>query len=673
MRGWFPFDIIHFLNADENPEHFVISLENLAGINSWVGSEKGVVLKQDDMIKQDMAALKSAIVSIDPDNKYGDVKRVLPCDITLDLGSSSIFFNWKFDRTQKGETQQVLVMDAIEKALYTDTDGIFSEAVTAFFGEEIPYSNIQSVELRQFQEGAKAGIFEVEFNTTRPYNGMTKGSFIIYSSKVPSKNPRTIQEYITLKKLAAINPEYVCPVYAKTKAIALGPDIKAEIQIFADKKLDGYFEVSALLRELEKGEEFIAAGGIGVGLILNPGGKDRSRGDANVGGLEVEEEIKRQMLEIITVYSDPDKGELILTKINNGDFLCMIDDQGRPHVKLVSCEAISDRKYAFNQGEAGAFFIQSLLLMRENDIRGVQGLSDLSNMTPQKMLNDIVFEPELVLNTVFETLSREHGPAKARSMMIVWLQYHATASFEETSLSTFGNFDTDYSFIEAEKFLQKLLSSQVPDNNDDDVTEAEFQLRDIRETEELALNFVESILSKSATKKIVLAFEEGIGGANSTDIFKVIEYIEALKKDNKYKDYLKDFEILSSSASGMSAKIDPFLNNDTEVFMFARNDSREDLRNVEGAVHASYVDEWNDELLEDAYHPLFEIVTISLGQYLSGNTLNKAERLLNDLNIESITPDNGALIFKLLPEPKKIGKREVQRKYASLKRLLKAA
>ena len=193
----------------------------------------------------------------------------------------------------------------------------------------------------------------------------------------------------------------------------------------------------------------------------------------------------------------------------------------------------------------------------------------------------------------------------------------------------------------------------------------------MQKTEGVASSFIDKLLSVLTTKKVVLLFEDGIGGADSNMILDVLQEIERLKKDPKYKGFLKNLVIKKASSKKISRTINKYLGGDTEVFVFARASTRQDLKNIESMVHSTYIDETKYDW--DMYYPIAEIVTIALSQYLDPDTLRTISSLLEDLNIAASDPANGPIVFMLLPDADKYDKQDLIKKYAALKRALIAA
>jgi hypothetical protein len=117
-----------------------------------------------------------------------------------------------------------------------------------------------------------------------------------------------------------------------------------------------------------------------------------------------------------------------------------------------------------------------------------------------------------------------------------------------------------------------------------------------------------------------------------------------------------------------------------KVFMFARSTERGSLKSVESQVKAVYIDETKLETASalNAYYPIVEIVTVALTEYLKGldyvwKELGRLGIDVKELNIESIDMNQGALVFKLLPNAEPMPEGARRKMYANLKRCLIAA
>jgi len=196
-------------------------------------------------------------------------------------------------------------------------------------------------------------------------------------------------------------------------------------------------------------------------------------------------------------------------------------------------------------------------------------------------------------------------------------------------------------------------------------------VHNIKETEGLAFSFRNKLVSMLTTRKVILAFEKGLGDANSSLILEVFEEIKKLKKDPKYKRFLKNLIIINAPSEKLAGEIGKHMDKNTEAFLFARSSKREDLKKIEPKVHSTYIDE--SEYEWDMYYPLVEMVTIALSQRIDPDTIKNIKTLLKDLNIAAELPPDGTIIFKLLPPAERYDKQDLIKKYAALKRALIAA
>ena len=193
----------------------------------------------------------------------------------------------------------------------------------------------------------------------------------------------------------------------------------------------------------------------------------------------------------------------------------------------------------------------------------------------------------------------------------------------------------------------------VPDT--ETISEQRF-VRNLERPEELAKNLVESVLSLSLNKKVVLAFGEKIGTRHGSSMLAVAQALEELKENEDFKELIKYLEIIrpstgrSSSPYMLPSKLEGFIKNGYEIFIFADVTERDELKGLEDRAHSVYIDETG--FPPDVRYPLPEIVTIRLAQAIDPRTLEEIRGSLERLNIKSIEPDGAALIFSLLPEAK---------------------
>ncbi|MFH1877356.1 MAG: hypothetical protein ABH883_00930 [Candidatus Omnitrophota bacterium] len=172
--------------------------------------------------------------------------------------------------------------------------------------------------------------------------------------------------------------------------------------------------------------------------------------------------------------------------------------------------------------------------------------------------------------------------------------------------------------------------------------------------ENLSRKLIEAALSILMQKKLVLVFDPNVGRAHrkAADMLMVFKELEKLKKEPKFSALLKDLVIIrdkTATRETVSAAREYAGKKDTEVFIFARVNERDDYRGVEGvSAHGAFIDE-GEHAWEAYYYPLAEVVTITLADSLDSGCIEKVRPVLEKLNIEKITEKDGKLIFHLIP------------------------
>jgi hypothetical protein len=121
----------------------------------------------------------------------------------------------------------------------------------------------------------------------------------------------------------------------------------------------------------------------------------------------------------------------------------------------------------------------------------------------------------------------------------------------------------------------------------------------------------------------------------------------------------------------MAARLDNYIKDGYEIFVFARSAERSSLETIEAKVHAAYIDE--NGFPADAYYPLPDIVAITLARYLVPESINEVRPILEQLNIRSIIEEGGILIFTLLPHAQEHKTQDLIKRYAILKEVLSKA
>lgn len=207
-------------------------------------------------------------------------------------------------------------------------------------------------------------------------------------------------------------------------------------------------------------------------------------------------------------------------------------------------------------------------------------------------------------------------------------------------------------------------------------------LRNLADTQQLSQGLVEMMLSVTFNRKLVLAFDSDIASCSSGNPLGLFEMLEKLKEDPRYSKILKNLVIIKAPSAELASKLEGYTDKkDTEVFMFAMKGARNKLKLLEPKVRSVYIDEKDFPM--SSYYPLAEVVAISLAQLFEDTipekTLTTAlsygsgEIALEDMNIESVTRDSNVLIFKLLPDAEPCDTGDLLKRYANIKRFLKAA
>jgi 3',5'-nucleoside bisphosphate phosphatase len=219
------------------------------------------------------------------------------------------------------------------------------------------------------------------------------------------------------------------------------------------------------------------------------------------------------------------------------------------------------------------------------------------------------------------------------------------------------------------------LSSGVY-GGEEDKTSDEFwpYLNKITDEKKVADDLVAAIVSACLTKKVVLAFDLGIGGPQGARALKVIEALDRLRKDKRYRSLLENNLItVSAVPENLPAKLDEFIKDGALVFTFARIGEREKFSSIEPVVESSYVD-IPEEFPHGAYIPLPEIVAMAIGRYLRiCDPSNVPEDIKREINIGTVASEDRTLIFRLLPKAGRIyNEKEALERYRLLMQFLAA-
>jgi hypothetical protein len=214
-----------------------------------------------------------------------------------------------------------------------------------------------------------------------------------------------------------------------------------------------------------------------------------------------------------------------------------------------------------------------------------------------------------------------------------------------------------------------------PPRNDGDTMNL---LRDLKDPDVTMQDIIGMLIGKARTKKVVLAFDESID-ARALEIFKEIE---RLKKGSPLAGLLENVEIIFESRARLTGELKTFIDSGREVFVFAKFDEKDPLKDLEAAGNVSYVKESGDFAIARLLHPLPYIVAISLIGSRDRDMLIRlmSDRvvldLLNiggieagDVELDKLDPEAKlCLVFNVLPISEPFDTEQTQRKcYAAWK------
>ena len=116
-------------------------------------------------------------------------------------------------------------------------------------------------------------------------------------------------------------------------------------------------------------------------------------------------------------------------------------------------------------------------------------------------------------------------------------------------------------------------------------------LSDINATARSVADSIFSIASSFENRKVILAFDDGLGGADGSKALQIFDAIAELKGEPGYLGALKNFETVKSSPNKMQSKLQEDIDNGALIFTFVRKKERAHLEDIENKVRAAYIDE----------------------------------------------------------------------------------
>jgi hypothetical protein len=187
-------------------------------------------------------------------------------------------------------------------------------------------------------------------------------------------------------------------------------------------------------------------------------------------------------------------------------------------------------------------------------------------------------------------------------------------------------------------------------------------LRNITDIDQVPKNIIELLASALLKdKKVVLLFDENFGNKKVLEVF---HELSRLKGDSNYAELLKN--VIIPDPLEASRLCDEALKYDgeqgTAVFAYAPLSHRKNMAGLEGKqnIRPVYIDEKRYSL--EYYHPLAEVVAISLADYLKPGTASNLADIFDEMgvdpskiniDIKTVSRDGaGALIFVIIPNIK---------------------
>ena len=211
--------------------------------------------------------------------------------------------------------------------------------------------------------------------------------------------------------------------------------------------------------------------------------------------------------------------------------------------------------------------------------------------------------------------------------------------------------------------------------------------KDLRDPKVLAQFIADKLISAAVFEgNITLVCEGEMARMQEGSPMKIIwTALEDLTKQDKYKALRGKIRIARKGRESLIKHgLEKYYHNKGDmVFLFADAEGKERLDKVEEqATAAFYIDKKG--FSPEAYYPLAEVIALAFAQHFYRKilpegtttdfvTINGQRFNIRDFNLESITLNGKALVFKLLPSALPVKIQELHDRYANLKRLIIAA
>lgn len=253
-----------------------------------------------------------------------------------------------------------MVKRAINEALDRDNGhALLLPALAKAYGAPIdPRRIMGDVQVWKFQEGSDLGVYKVSV-TYRPVGQPAREiAFCLNAAKSAEADAKLRSIHYDLRKMQEINPEYVVEPYFIFEADG--------VTLHASEWLTDYIEVNMF----NMGERLHGVEALGYRQVLLNSPLFRSESERMVP-LDLGDAIAAEMVKIIVLYFNPRIGQaLIIPHINAGDFVCRVDPDGQPKLKLITSRGFMTLQTSPTGEDTlnTVEFLTRLVIKRENSI-----------------------------------------------------------------------------------------------------------------------------------------------------------------------------------------------------------------------------------------------------------------------------------------------------------------
>ncbi|MDO9065968.1 MAG: hypothetical protein Q7U96_02655, partial [Chloroflexota bacterium] len=358
------------------------------------GSNLSVVLPQSEA-KADPAT--------PPDFQSGEGRTASQSNIKFDIPR-----RWK---VTPGEYLPISIARKVIRELFIRNNGQFMvDTLAKILGDRIRQDRISGqVKIEYRQEAGLEGVFKVEF--TSPDKEPVIFGLIV--GKRDSDNSKVREDYETISYFYNVDPRYIVKPYMYDQGAFRYKDREGNLSMFTVAWMEGYDEVNFVLPAFGRARGLIALGQRTMGVVLNIRGKQLQ----SVGSIKIEEWIKREIVKIITLYFNPEKGEMLADiNFNGGDFIVSLakrhivlcTSRGKHNFSSINIPGVTQRQVNI------AYFIDYLMNVKTLSLGAVNiALVDFNIAESRIFSEDKVREG--IRAALIEKLGEEEGLRQFKS------------------------------------------------------------------------------------------------------------------------------------------------------------------------------------------------------------------------------------------------------------------